>query len=318
MTDVETKVILLGQKSQLSSVSSDERFSDPQSLTVQKQVFFNKATYSFEYVFAPNPSKNLFDELRKSGADLFSFVARSFINKKHFPFDSRAANIGLLEISSYDEWWNKVARKQIRNRVRQAVKQGIEVKLVQANEEINKSIVRIYNETPFRQGRSFIGYGVDLATVSKWYTNQSNNQLLVAYYNNEVVGFLGLVVGDNVARLNRFLSSMKYREKGVSNLLMAEAVKLCDKKGIKFFVYGNMGNLPNLDHFKEQNGFKQYSDTRYFVPLTSKGALAIKLNAHEAFVYVLPRKVQRALLPIYSQATRVIPISILKKTGLTF
>ena len=48
-------------------------------------------------------------------------------------------------------------------------------------------------------------------------------------------------------------------------------------------MYGRIGNHPSLDRFKENNGFVKFPITRYYVPLTRKGKLAIRLGLHREF-----------------------------------
>jgi hypothetical protein len=69
-------------------------------------------------------------------------------------------------------------------------------------------------------------------------------------------------------------------------------------------MYGRMGNHPSLDNFKQSNGFTQFQLTRYFVPITRKGRIAIKLGLHRDMKDLLPQSVKRALIPIYNWTSR--------------
>jgi hypothetical protein len=82
------------------------------------------------------------------------------------------------------------------------------------------------------------------------------------------------------------------------------------KEVFVFIVYEKMGYLPGLDLFRISNGFRKCIVPRYYVSLSKKGMLAIKLRVHREIQYSLPTKISRALLPIHSLASQAIPPSI--------
>ncbi len=69
-------------------------------------------------------------------------------------------------------------------------------------------------------------------------------------------------------------------------------------------MYGRMGNHPTLDNFKENNGFTKFQLTRFFIPLTRKGKLAIKLGLHKEIKDTIPQTIKRPLFPIYNWVSR--------------
>ena len=142
------------------------------------------------------------------------------------------------------------------------------------------------------------------------FSNLSKSEVLGAYYNGELVGLLWMVYGDTVARIRSFVSLIKHREKAPNNALMAEGVKRCSERGFRSIVYEKMGYLPGLDSFKMHNGFKECVVPRYYVPLSNKGMLAIKLRVHKEIQYSLSPRISRALLPICSLASRAVPSNI--------
>ncbi len=58
---------------------------------------------------------------------------------------------------------------------------------------------------------------------------------------------------------------------------------------------GRIGNHPSLDRFKESNGFVKFPITRYYVPVTWKGRVAIRLGLHREFKDALPQWFKNAL-----------------------
>jgi hypothetical protein len=222
--------------------------------------------------------------------------------------------IGLLQISSFDNWWKLQIRKKERNMVRRAEKKGVIVRPVRIDEDFIRGAHEIYNETPIRQGRRYIGYGISLADVRRKFSNLRRSEVLGAYGDkNRLMGLLWIIYGDRAARIGSFVSVTSQRDVSPNNALMAELARRCCEKGFHFIIYERMGYLPSLDSFKRHNGFKGYAIPRYYVPLSKKGALALKLGVHKGIEHALPPRLSRALLPAYSLATRVMPLRILEK-----
>ncbi len=281
------------------------------SIIIRKQFFYLQARLSKEYIYAPNITRELVTDLKKKGVDLFTFVQRSFLEfAQTYPFHCEDEPISLLSINSFDDWWKFQIKKAERNRTRKAEKAGIAVKLAAIDENFIRSSQRIYNETPIRQGRRYTGYGLSLEALRGKFSNMENSEILGAYYSGELVGLLWIVYGDSVATFRSFVSLLKHRDKAPNNALMAEGVKRCCENGFHFIEYGKMGYLPSLDSFKRHNGFKRCIVQRYYVPLSTKGVLALKLKIHREVQYSLPPRISRALLPLYSLVSQAIPANI--------
>jgi hypothetical protein len=69
-------------------------------------------------------------------------------------------------------------------------------------------------------------------------------------------------------------------------------------------MYGRMGNHPSLDKFKQSNGFAKYPLTRYYVPLTRKGKLTVKLGLHREVKDRLPQSIKYPLIPVFNWISR--------------
>jgi hypothetical protein len=69
-------------------------------------------------------------------------------------------------------------------------------------------------------------------------------------------------------------------------------------------MYGRMGNHPSLDKFKQSNDFSRFPVTRYYIPLTMKGRIAIKLRLHREIKDVLPQSLKSPLIPLYNWISR--------------
>lgn len=311
--------ILKGDSSLIKQATETEpqkHPSDAVRLVITKRFFFKLAQYSIEYLYDPNPTNSLLLDLKGQGADLFTFTERSFIeNKASYGFKREDEPIALLKIKSHDEWWKKQINKKVRNMIRKAEKEKVEVVPAKIDENFVRAAHRIYNETPIRQGRRYVGYGVSLESVKGKFANLQNSEVLGAYLNDELIGLLWMACGDRVARIKSFISLIKHRNTAPSNVLMSEAVKKCCEEGIGFIIYEKMGYLPGLDSFKQHNGFVRYMAPRYYIPLSERGAVAIKLRAHKKIEYSLPLPMERVLLRMYDYASQLIPASVWNQLG---
>jgi hypothetical protein len=65
-----------------------------------------------------------------------------------------------------------------------------------------------------------------------------------------------------------------------------------------------MGNHPSLDNFKESNGFSRFELARYFIPLTKKGKIAVRLNLHRSVKDSLPKAIRYPLFALYGWISR--------------
>ena len=72
----------------------------------------------------------------------------------------------------------------------------------------------------------------------------------------------------------QIISSIKHRDKGTNNALIAKAVEVCEKAGLEHLVY-LFWSEDSLSEFKRRCGFERTLVPRYFVPLTSKGRLGL-------------------------------------------
>lgn len=277
------------------------------TLALGRKVFFNIARDVGEYERDIAPTEEFLKKLKERGVDIFTFIERSWCSKLPTPpryWVREEDNIAILEVTSFEDWW-KTIDKKTRNMVRKAEKSGIETREVEVNDKFAEGVWRIYNETPIRQDRAFPHYGISLDTVRQGVFSAKNCVFIGAYLQDELVGFAQLVIGDNIAILSQLLSLQKHFDKAVNNALIAKAVELCGKKGVKWLMYGRIETAhPSLDRFKRSNGFIKFSLTRFYVPLTRKGRIAVKLGLHKDMKDALPRSVRYALLPLYCWVSR--------------
>jgi hypothetical protein len=184
------------------------------------------------------------------------------------------------------------------------------IKVAPFSDELMRGLLEIYNETPVRQNRPFWHYGKDFQTVkneNSSYLDQS--YFIAAYYDSELIGLIKLVKFGQYASIMQIISKIKHRDKATNNGLLEKAVEICANEGIPFlvyanFIYGKKGE-DKLTDFKESIGFEKMEVPRYYIPVSLKGKLVLKLNLHHGFVHILPEKVFKFLLEVRSRWNKI-------------
>ena len=248
-----------------------------------------------------NPKQAL-EELKKSSvrADLFSFIQKFYEPKPIYNYYMEWDNVAVIQIKSYDYWLTKQINKNTRYAIRKAEKKGVVVKTAVFNEETIQGISSILNETPIRQGKPFWHYGKSLEIIEKEHSTYLDRSCFIgAYFKDELIGFIKLVRGEGFADIMNILSKIQHRDKAPTNILMSKAIEYCEKENIQYltygpYIYGKKGR-DSLTDFKEHNGFKKMDFPRYFVPLTMKGDIAIRLKLHHPIADLLPNKIHKII-----------------------
>ena len=279
---------------------------DLESITIRKNGFVEIASDKMEYEKDVIPTGELIGKLRDRGVDIFTFVERKWCSTTLGSVRGLIKiedNIALLQVESYSEWWQNVGKKT-RNMVRKAKKSGIKTQITEPSKEFAEGIWKIYNETPVRQKRGFPHYGISLKSVTRGVFSATNCTFIGAFFDNELVGFTKLVHGDRIERIAQILSLQGHIDKAVNNALIAKSVEICAKRHTKWLMYGRMGNHPSLDRFKQSNKFKEFRLHRFYMPITRKGRVAIKLKMHRELKDSLPQAIKSILFPVYNWASR--------------
>jgi hypothetical protein len=286
-------------------------------LEVWNELHTKRAKPAHEFLYDLKPTQQLFINLIDKGVDLFTYANRDFIKGgKPLPYARSLDNVGLLKVDSYDSWWNNQINKKARNSFRKAEKSGVRVTLFEnarmIPEEVFLGMWRIYNETPIRQERAFQHFGRSLESVKNSIMAISHKfGLFCAYMDTELIGFSLVIFGDRVAQISQILSAVSQFENCPNNALIAIIVRTCTERGHYFITYGRMGFAhPSLTKFKESNGFRQFNINRYFVPLTYRGAVAIRLGLHQQLKDLAPEKLKYYLLPIYTFISRSFKVGL--------
>ena len=235
-------------------------------------------------------------------ADLFTFEQKPTSTRAQFGYHMEWDNAAIIPIQSYADWWEKLPQETRRN-VRKATKLGVNVKAARFDDELVRGIVDIYNETPVRQGRRFWHYGKSFETIKREAaTYLDRSEFIAAYHEDVLIGFTKLLYVDKCAKIIHILSKEQHTDKRPTNALIAKAVEVCAEKGFtslqycKYVYSGNEGSP--LTEFKRRNGFEQVLYPRYYVPLTMKGRIVLRLGMHHGWRNLVPRKLVPTLLKL--------------------
>jgi len=244
--------------------------------------------------------------LKKSGfkADLFTFAQKLPETEPRFNYHLEWDNLAVIPITTFADWWEKRVEASVRRAVRKAAKSGVVVKVADLDDAFVQGIANMNNETPIRQGRRFWHFQKSCDAVkAENSTYADRNLFLGAYCQDELIGFIRITCADRIANILQLLSMIKHYDKRPANALIAKAVEVCEQKGISHIVYCNYTyNDPNssLTEFKRRNGFEKVLVPRYYVPLTLKGELALKLGFHHRFVQRIPKPLLSQMLKVRS------------------
>jgi hypothetical protein len=227
----------------------------------------------------------------KSGpakADIFTFWQRLPDVTPRFAHYMEPENIAALPITTYDNWFNTQIKSRTRGVIRKSAKQGVVVREVEYTDDFVRGMTSIFNETPMRQGRPFWHYGKDFDTVKRQFSKYLFREILIgAYFNDELIGFMMIGMAGQYALIGQIISKISHRDKGTNNSLMAKAVEICAARNIPYLVYLSWA-AGSLTEFKRRNGFEMISLPRYYVPLTSKGRIALRLGLHVGVLHLIP------------------------------
>jgi hypothetical protein len=241
-------------------------------------------------------------ELRRQRlkADVFTFAEKLPQTTPRLGCHVEWENLAVIPITTFGEWWKTRVESSVRRAVRKAEKSGVIARLAEFDDAFVGGIVDIYNETPIRQGRTFWHYQKDFETVRRENSTYLERSVyLGAYEGDQLIGFMRMIVTDKVASIVQILSKLKESGKRPTNALIAKAVEIAEQRGLEHLVYCSYvynDADSSLTEFKRRNGFQQVLLPRYFLPLTLKGRISLKLGLHRGVAEHVPASVRKLLL----------------------
>ena len=236
------------------------------------------------------------------GADILTFAQKLHEPEPRYKFYFEWDNLAVIPVNTYSNWLEKQVDTGVRRAIKKSVKEGISVRQVEFDAAFVEGIVKINNESPIRQGRPFWHY--QKSFESMWEENSTyaeRNVFLGAYLQGELIGYMRITLVDTTASIIQILSMMKHYDKRPANALVAKAVEVCAERGFHHLTYCNYtyNEVENsLTEFKRRSGFEKVLVPRYYIPLTSKGKLALKFGFHKGLKQSLPKPVRAQLLKL--------------------
>jgi len=243
-------------------------------------------------------------DLSRSGAkaDVFSFWQRPPNSDPRFDYHYERDPIAVLPVSTYDHWIRKQINSKTRNMLTKAEKKGVVVRQATFDDDFVRGMVAIFNESPVRQGRPFWHYGKDFETVKREFSRYLfREELFGAYLGDELIGFIFLIDAGHIAMLGQIISMIAHRDKSPNNALIAKAVEVCAARNVPFLAYAAWPDPGSLREFKRHNGFECMELPRYYVPLTLRGHMALKLKLHHGASARIPEGILSRLKALRSQ-----------------
>jgi hypothetical protein len=232
--------------------------------------------------------------------DVFTFAQRPPDITPRYDYHCEWDNWAAIPTASFRDWWENLPQASRKN-VRRSARRGVVVKVIPFDDNLVSGVHRIYNSIRVRDGRLFWHYGEDVETVRQGLaTYLDRSEFIGAYWNGELIGFLKMVYVDHMATIFHIISMDEHYDKRPQNVLIAKAAEVCEQKRISHLIYGKFiyGNKrrSSLVEFKRRNGFKQVNFPRYYIPLTLKGDLFIRLRLYRGFNGLLPEPLLHVLL----------------------
>ena len=192
-------------------------------------------------------------------------------------------------------------KSRTRGLIRKAEKEGIEVRETAYDDDFVRGMTAIFNEAPVRQGRKFWHYGKDFETVKRQFSRYVQREyMLGAYYQGEMIGLIMLGNTGKFGLTGQIISAIKHRDKATNNALIAKAVEVCAQRKLPYLCY-LFWSGDSLAEFKRRCGFEKMRAPRYFVPLTPKGKLALKLGVHRGWKELIPGGLKSSLKKLRSR-----------------
>jgi hypothetical protein len=259
-----------------------------------------------EYKDIPNPVE-IINGLKqsKNAPDLFTFAQKIPDTAPKYPYHIEWENLAVVHFESHSHWFENQVDRMVRKSIRKSIREGVVTKTVQFTDDLVNGISSIYNETPTRQGKKFWHYGKPLSAVKNENSTYLDRSIFIgAFYEGELIGFLKIVFCDQIASIMQILSKKSYFYKRPTNALLSKAVEICESRNIRYLTYGQYSwenkEKSTLADFKRNNGFERVNIPRYYVPLNSKGVIALRLRLHKGLGIWVPGSFKNAALGLRS------------------
>jgi len=225
----------------------------------------------------------------KINADLFTFRQSIPETIPKFAYFLEWEPLSVIPITSFDDWKKKQINAGARKAIRKAEKMRVEIKVVDFSDDFVREVVKIYNETPHRQGRRYVHYGKSFQLVKEELLEKIEKCIFIAaYYEKELIGFTKLSFEEKFAIPFGLVSKLQHRDKSAQNAMLAFVVKACADKKVPYILYGNWEE-GTLGDFRRNNGCQKMCVPRYYISLNLKGNIFLSLRLHHGIKGIIPK-----------------------------
>jgi len=228
--------------------------------------------------------------------DVFTFWQRLPDIAPIYSYYSEPEVLSAIPLKDFQHWWDKQIKSDTRKKAKRAEKRGVEIKVVLLDDVFVREIMEIFNESPVRRGKPFWHYGKSFETVKEELSRDlGTSKFIGAYDQGNLVGFVKLVYAPGrFANPGLIVSKLEARKKYVNNALLAKSVELCCQDRLPYLTYTRWRRGTQAE-FLIRHGFEKTLVPRYWIPLTSKGRIALKLGFHRDVRARIPDGLMRAL-----------------------
>ena len=233
--------------------------------------------------------------------DLLRFWQRIPDIQAKFSYYKEWRQIAAVPLEDYKHWLTKQVTPSARNKIRKTQKFGVTIQETKLSDELVRGIMEIFNQSPVRRGKRFWHYGKDFETVKKEMSLDLQDSIFItAYHENELIGFIKLYITNRYAMITLILDKTAHRDKAPMNGMIAKAVEVCAQRKIPYIAY-TVWRRGEHGQFQESTGFEKITVPEYFVPLTLKGELALRLGLHKGLRGAIPEEMMVWLLALRSK-----------------
>jgi len=209
-----------------------------------------------------------------------------------YDYPMESDSVAAIHIRSFDEWWMRLPQETRKN-ARRALKRGCVLDIRALDDDLVAGIVELNNEAPVRQGRPFPHYGKCAEQVRRDHSAFADrSEFICAHLGGELAGFAKVVYCRGFATILQLMSKASKADARPANAIVVRAVERCLERDVPYLIYGKYryGSQASttLMEFKARNGFAEYLLPRYFIPLTAKGAVSLRLRLHRRTSELVP------------------------------
>jgi hypothetical protein len=229
--------------------------------------------------------------------DLFTFWQRLPDTVPMYSYYHEPEVLSAIPLKDFKQWWDKQIKSDTRKKARRAEKRGMEIKVVPLDDDFVTAVIGIFNDVPVRRGKPFWHYGKSFETVKEELSRDlATSEFIGAYDHGELVGFVKLVYAPaRFANPGLIVSKLEARKKYVNNALIAKCVEFCCEHSLPYLTYTKWRRGTQAE-FLIRHGFEKTAVPRYWIPLTNKGRIALKLGFHRDIRTRIPERLMGTLL----------------------